>query len=67
MVLSLPSSQVTRTNEMSPFYNLFGNYFSVFSQKSQNIMASIVIFFEGLYYNYNIKKSNHIQNLHGFK
>ena len=52
---------------MSPFYNLFGNYFSVFSQKSQNIMASIVIFFEGLYYNYNIKKSNHIQNLHGFK
>ena len=44
VVLSLPSTQVTQTNSISPFCNLFGKRFFVFSQKFQNIMASIVIF-----------------------
>ena len=44
------STQVIRTNSLSPFCNLFGKryFFFVFLQNSQDIMTSIVIFFEGV-------------------
>ena len=40
---------------MFPFCNLFGKWFFVFSQSSQNIIASIFIF-EGGYSKYDKKK-----------
>ena len=38
------STQVTRTNSMSPLYKLFGKRFFYFWQKSQNAMTPIIIF-----------------------
>ena len=61
VVLSLPSTHVTRTNSMPLFCNLFEKGFFVFSQKFQNFMASIVMFFGSVNCKYNIKKSKHIK------
>ena len=48
-------TQVTQTNSISPFRNLFGKRLFVFLQKSQSIMASIVLFARCL-----SQKSKHI-------
>ena len=48
-------TQVTQTNSISPFRNLFGKRLFVFLQKSQSIMASIALFARCL-----SQKSKHI-------
>ena len=56
-----PSTQVTRTNTMFPFCNLFGKPFSFF-RKILKILWSRLLFFEGAYCKYE-KKSKHILSL----
>ena len=41
-----PSTLVRRTNSMFPLCNLYGKYFFLFLQKSQNIVTSVVFFFK---------------------
>ena len=52
---------------MPPFRNLCGKYFSFYSQKPQNIMASILILLKVLMANMTFKKIWAYSKPHNFK